>query len=168
MIHDRYNCLWHPLVGQSPIVAAALSATQGLRIQYNSTNFFRNSANPSGLLTAPGTIDQATADRLQQWWAANFQGENSGNVGVVGDDLKFQPLSISAVDAQLIEQLKITAENACTVFHVPGYKLGIGPTPTQSNIESLNLDYYTQGLQVLVEHLEGAGSRPRARTQFDD
>src|SRR5690625_3482029 len=32
IIHDRMNCLYHPLVGMSPIVAAGLAAMQGLSI----------------------------------------------------------------------------------------------------------------------------------------
>ena len=29
IIHDRFNCLFHPLVGLSPITACGLSAQQG-------------------------------------------------------------------------------------------------------------------------------------------
>ena len=65
IIHDRINCLWHPLVGVSPLVACAISATQGRRIQSNSAKFFENMSRPSGMLTAPGIIDEVTADRLR-------------------------------------------------------------------------------------------------------
>src|SRR5690606_29875898 len=41
IIHDRFNCLFHPLVGLSPIFAGGIAAAQGLSIQNNSTNFFR-------------------------------------------------------------------------------------------------------------------------------
>ncbi|WP_416380911.1 hypothetical protein, partial [Klebsiella pneumoniae] len=29
VIHDRFNCLFHPLIGLSPIYAAGLAAMQG-------------------------------------------------------------------------------------------------------------------------------------------
>lgn len=142
MIHDRWNCVFnHPLIGHSPIFAAALAASQAQRIQQNSDAFFRNAARPSGILTTPGSIDQATADRLQDAWAENYSGENSGNVVVVGNDLKFQQLMMTATDAQLIQQLQWSAEQICSVFHVPKYKIGIGEVPVRTSVESLDLEY---------------------------
>src|SRR5690606_20577332 len=42
VIHDRFNCLFHPLVGLSPIFAGGLAAMQGISIQEDSTLFFQN------------------------------------------------------------------------------------------------------------------------------
>jgi hypothetical protein len=68
IIHDRFNCLFHPLVGLSPVFAAGLAATQGLKIQNHSASFFDKGAMPSGMLTAPGRITQDVADRLKADW----------------------------------------------------------------------------------------------------
>lgn len=154
VIHDRFNCLFHPLVGLSPIVACGLTATQGLRIQESATKFYENNAIPAGILTAPGTIDSTTADRLKTDWQANYGGENRGKVAVLGDGLAFSAMTMKAVDAQLIEQLRWTAEVVCSVFHVPPYKLGIGTMPALQNIQALNVEYYTQALQILLESIE--------------
>ena len=108
IIHDRMNCLYHPLVGVSPLFACGLAAMQGLAIQNNSTTFFGNQSRPSGILTAPGHIKKATADRLKENWEANYSGANYGKVAILGDDLKYQPLSVSAADAQMVEQLKMS------------------------------------------------------------
>jgi phage portal protein BeeE len=50
IIHDRMNCLYHPLVGTSPIFACGTAANMGLQIQENSSAFFGNGSNPSGIL----------------------------------------------------------------------------------------------------------------------
>ena len=60
IIRDRYNCIYHPLVGTSPIWAAASSAAQGAAIQQSSAKFFKNASQPGGILTAPGAISGAT------------------------------------------------------------------------------------------------------------
>jgi phage portal protein BeeE len=60
----------------------------------------------------------------------------------------------NAVDSQLIEQMKWTGEDVCTAFHVPPYKIGIGPPPNYNNIEALNQQYYSECLQVLIETIE--------------
>lgn len=154
IIHDVMVPLYHPLVGVSPISACGLAATQGLKIQDNSTRFFANGSKPGGVLTAPGFIKDETAARLKEYWESNFTGENVGKVAVLGDGLKYEAMSVNADDAQLIEQLKWTAENVCTAFHVPPYKIGIGPPPSYANVEALNVEYYSQALQNPIESIE--------------
>lgn len=154
IIHDRMNCLFHPLIGVSPIYANAMAATQGLNIQANSIRLFENNSSPGGILTAPGEIGDSTAERLKADWEENFTGKNFGRVAVLGDGLKFEKMALTAVEGQLIEQLKWTAEVVCSTFHVPPYKLGIGPMPTNNNVQALNLEYYTQALQSPIEAAE--------------
>lgn len=154
IIHDRMNCLYHPLVGLSPIYACGLAATQGLAIQRNSTRLFQNLSRPAGILTAPGAISDTTAARLKTAWQDNFTGDNYGKVAVLGDGLEYKPVTLSPLEAQMIEQLKWTAETVCSVFHVPPFKIGIGTMPAYQNTELLNQIYYADCLQSLIEQFE--------------
>ncbi|MBI3150070.1 MAG: phage portal protein [Betaproteobacteria bacterium] len=176
IIHDRMECLYHPLVGVSPLVASYLPASLGLRIQKNSEAFFKNMSRPSGMLTAPGTIDQVTADRLKKEWKENFSGDKIGNLAVLGDALKYEEMTINAVDAQLVEQLKLSGEQICSSFHVPPYMVGVGPLPTYNNVQALNQQYYSQCLQKLFTAIEDllddglglAASGYRTEFELDD
>jgi HK97 family phage portal protein len=154
IIHDRMNCLYHPLIGTSPIMACGLAAEQGLRIQRDAKKFFGNNSNPGGVLTAPGEISDALAKRMRDEWDKNFTGENAGRIAVLGDGLKFEPMRMSAVDAQVIEQLNMTAAVVCSTFHVPAYMIGVGPAPLNNNVEALGQQYYSQCLQSLIEAME--------------
>jgi HK97 family phage portal protein len=154
IIHDRGPTLFHPLCGVSPIFACASSATQGNRIQANSATFFENMSRPSGMLTADGTIDDATAARLKREWEDNYSGRNLGKIAVGGDGLKYLPFTIPAEQAQLIEQLKWTVEDVARAFGMPLYKIGAAAVPTNNNVEALNQQYYTDCLQVLIEAME--------------
>lgn len=154
IMHDRGVTLYHPLVGVSPIHACAVSATQGNRIQANSAAFFENMSRPSGLLTAPGTIDAVTAERLKKSWETNFTGNNIGKLAVLGDGLKYEAMSINPDDAQLIEQLRWTVEDVARAFGVPLYKINSGPIPTNNNVEALEGQYYSGCLQILLESME--------------
>jgi HK97 family phage portal protein len=172
IIHDRFNCFYHPLVGLSPIFAGGLAATQGLAIQNDSALFFQNGATPGGVLTAPGAIDDDVAGRIKEHWDTNFTGENSGKVAVLGDGLKYDPMKAKAVDAQLIDQLKWSAEVVCSTYHVPPYKIGVGTMPTNNNVQALNVEYYSQCLQVLIEAAElcldeGLDMKDGIGTEFD-
>jgi HK97 family phage portal protein len=154
VIHDVGHPLFHPLVGVSPIYACGVAAVQGLRIQNNSSQFFANGSKPGGVLTAPGAITQATAQRVKEYWDTNFTGDNMGKVAVLGDGLKYEAMSVTSRDSQLIEQLQWTGLDICTAFRVPAYKIGIGPQPSYNNVEALDQAYYSQRLQFDIESIE--------------
>lgn len=154
IIHDRMNCMYHPLVGLSPITANGLAATVGLNIQNQAAWFFGNKGMPGAILTAPGQLNDETAARLKAEWEAKYTGATAGRVAVLGDGLTYQSLPMPGRDTQLIEQLKWSAEVICSTFHVPPYKIGVGQMPTYNNIQSLNVEYYSQCLQSLIEAAE--------------
>lgn len=155
IIHDLMYPMFHPLVGISPVLAAALSAFQRSKIQNQSAKLFANNLMINGVLTAPGTISDATAKRLEEYWNTNYAGEqNAGKIAALGDGLKFEPITTRAIDAQLIEQLNWTGVDICGCFHVPPYKVGLGPAPTYNNVQALNIEYYSTCLQILIESIE--------------
>lgn len=154
IIHDRGITLFHPLVGVSPLYAAAMAATQGNKIQGNSAKFFANMSRPSGMLTAPGTIDQVTADRLKESWEENFGGENIGKLAVLGDNLKYEPMTIPPEQAQLVQQLDWSVQDVARCFGVPLYKINAGAVPTAGNVEALESQYYSGCLQIRIESIE--------------
>ena len=154
IIHDVMTPLYHPLCGVSPLTACGLAAATGLNIQRQSSTFFAHQSQPSGILIAPGRINEEDAKRLKAHWEANYTGDNAGRVAVVGDGLKYEAMSINAVDAQLIEQLKWSAETVCSCFHVPPHKISLGPMPSYNNVEALDQQYYSQCLQALFESIE--------------
>ncbi|MEQ8959505.1 MAG: phage portal protein, partial [Coleofasciculus sp. C2-GNP5-27] len=122
IIHDRMNPIYHPLVGVSPLYAAAGSVTQGLRIQENAVHFFANHSRPGGVLTAPGALEDETIAQLKEQWEANYSGHNSGKVAILADGLKYDSFQRqSAADSQVIEQLGWSSSVVCSVFHVPQY-----------------------------------------------
>lgn len=154
IIHDRMNCLFHPLVGTSPIFACGIAAHVGITIQNNSASFFSKGSSPAGLLVGPGTIDEEDAKELQRRWQEGFSGDNSGKIAVMGEGLTYTPLRMTAVDAQMIQHLKWTQETVCSTFHVPPFKIGVGQLPTYNNAEILNQVYYSDCLQSHIESFE--------------
>lgn len=154
IIHDRMNCFYHPLVGLSPISACALSASHGLSIQQNSKSFFANMSRPSGMLVAPTAIDEETAQTIRQRWNENYSAGNYGKTAVMGNDVKYVPLNLSASDSQLLEQLKLSAEVVCSVFRVPMFKIGLSDLSQGVKAETLNEIYYTDCLQPYIEAIE--------------
>lgn len=169
IIHDRMPGLCHPLIGVSPIAACGLAAAQGLKIQEQSSNFFSAGARPGGILTAPGTVTPEEQRQYQEQWEANYGGDNAGRLAVLGGGLKYEPMNMmSAVDAQLIDQLKLSAEMVCTAFGVPAYKVGVGPAPAYNNVEALDQQYYSQTLQRHIESIEALQDKALGLTEKID
>lgn len=169
IIHDRWNCFYHPLVGLPPIMACSIAAGNGLAIQESSRHFFTNRALPSGILTAPGHIDREKAQALAQAWSDAYSNGKIGKTAVLGDGMSYQQLSVNAVDSQLIEQLRLSAEIVCSAFHMPAFLIGFGSLPAGMKVSDLNELYYSGCLQSLIEAIEALLSNElgEARAEFD-
>nr|WP_236942818.1 phage portal protein [Ewingella americana] len=81
-------------------------------------------------------------------------GANAGKTGLLADGANFMTIAMTAVDAQMVEQLNLTAKIVCSTFHVPLYKVDTATTPTYNNIEALDQGYYSQCLQTHIEAIE--------------
>jgi HK97 family phage portal protein len=149
MFHDRFNCLYHPLVGISPLYAAGIPAMLGLKIQKSSTHFFGNGAMPGGILYVPGVLDQAKADDLKARWDANYGGVNYGSVAILPDGLKFDVVTQPADKSQLSEQWLNASQAIAIAFHVPFYMVG-GPPPPYNNPQAQSVEYLARCLQPLI------------------
>jgi HK97 family phage portal protein len=156
IIHDTMICLFHPLIGVTPLYACGMSALQGQTIQQNSSKFFGNGSNPGGVLTAPGAISDETALRLKNYWDTNFSGANVGKVAVLGDGLKYEAMTVNATDAQLIDQLKWTGQTIASCYHVPYVMIDSSAGIPYANSEPLVALYYAQCLQSLIVQFESA------------
>lgn len=154
VIHDRWNCFYHPLVGLSPVMASMLAAGNGLVIQENSHLFFKNNSRPTGILTVPGHINREQAVEMQQRWDDAFKGSGNAKTAVLGNGMAYQAISVSATDAQLIEQLRLSAEIVCSTFKVHPFLIGFGSLPATMKVSDLNELYYSSCLQTLIEAIE--------------
>jgi HK97 family phage portal protein len=154
IIHDRMNTFFHPLVGVSPLFACTASATLGNWIHKNSQIFFANMSRPSGILTGPHPIDEAQATMIKQRVEEATSGANLGRLLLAGNGLEYQPMTMSAVDAQLIDQLKLSREHVADAFHVPLSKLGGTTQQSARSSAQDDLDYYKKTLQRHIEDIE--------------
>jgi HK97 family phage portal protein len=174
IIHDRMNCLFHPLVGTPPVFASGLASMLGYNAQKTSALLFENASVPGGLLTAPGEISEIEEKRIKEGWELLFSRVNLGRVAVLSGGMKYEKMAMTNVEGQMIEQLKWSAEVVCSVYHVPPYKVGVGVLPTYNNVQALNVEYYSQALQSHIEEMEeltdqalGIGWGEGIGTEFD-
>lgn len=156
IIHDRMECLYHKLVGVSPLFACAATTGLGNSIQSSSQLFFENASQPGGMLSAPGRISNETAERMKAMFEQRFSGPNRGRLFVAGDSLEFKPIAMAADNSQLVEQLQWSVEDVARAFHYPVYKLDNSKLPPYSgnNIQTLQMQYLADCLQKHIESIE--------------
>jgi phage portal protein BeeE len=123
------------------------------------------------VLLAPGPISDETAERLKASMT-EFRDEHSGELLVLGDGLKYEPLALSNEASQLVELLGLTAVDVCRAFGVPGFLIGAAPVPAGLSVEALTSLYYAQTLQTIIEGIEAQldrvlGLPPWLRIEFD-
>lgn len=169
LIHMRWNCLFHDLMGISPLYALSGVVTQAQTIQANSTTFFGKGGRPAGVLIAPTKLDPLSAQRIKAD-AANWK---TGEQLVLENGMKYEPVSTTAVQSQLIEQLGWTEEKICEVFGMPISILNSAKQPPYANAEASQLQYKSECLEVHLTTIangwtEGLELPSYLKIEFDD
>ena len=155
IIHDKHKPLFHPLVGTPPWWSCVDALLLAAHLQRTSAHFQANGAQPGGVITAEGAISPPQAADIKAAWEAGFTGTNAGKVAVLADGLQYTPMTtMSAKDADLVQQLEGVAISVCQAYGVPGYKVNVGEPPKYDNIQALTQQYYGEGLQLHIEKIE--------------
>jgi len=143
------------LTGRSPISVARETAALTIAADKFTGKFYKNGAKLSGILTHPNKLDKATSDRIRQSWQAAHGGESEAfKVAVVEEGMKFEPISMSAHDAQFIEQRRFQLEEMARIFRVPPHIVGDLSRATFSNIEQQGINFVVYSLQPYIKRIE--------------
>jgi HK97 family phage portal protein len=155
VLHVRLHTPRHPLKGESPILAAAPALAMSNAALQQQVQFYINQSRPSFLLTTDVVMKREQAQELRAWWNEQSQSENVGGTPILTAGLKAQPVQTSAVDAQLVETLKMSDEAIALAMRIPLQILGIGGT-TYASTELLMQSWIATGLGFVINHIEEA------------
>ena len=126
--HFRINSL-NGLMGRSPITVCR-EAVEGIKeVESYSTEIFQNIKRPSGLFKFTNTYkDKNAINTFRDSLAKSKQGQSL----VLENGIEYQPLSLSAVDSQYVEQAKFSVEQACRLFALDPIFVSHSGTNSQS------------------------------------
>src|SRR5580765_3861016 len=151
--HVKLHTPRSPLVGDTPLTAAAYAVSANNSINNQQARFFTNMSRPSGTLNTELVLTKKQVDELRALWNEQSTGMNVGGVPILSAGLKWTPLSMSASDAQLIEFYKLSIADIARVLRIPLPLIG-EPESTFANTEVLMQFWIASGLEFLLEHLE--------------
>jgi HK97 family phage portal protein len=146
IIHVRNMSLDGGLRGLSPISCSQDSL--GVAAQRHAALFFRQGTSLRGVLEAPTRLNDEAVKRMAQSWQATYTGsDNAHKIAILEEGVKFNALSISPEDAQLLETQKYSAEQVARIFGMPAWLIGLEvSTGTYSNVEQSQLTVSTRRL----------------------
>ena len=143
--------------GQSPLMAAALSAdTHNAGSTWN-YSLLKNSARPSGLVRFKGGYPGGeTIQRMREYFKSALAGErNAGEIPMLADDAEFVELSKSPRDMDFTNTMKETAKYIASAFGVP-LPLIDNDASTFNNLEQAKERLYTDTVIPLMQEFMGA------------
>ena len=143
-----------PLKGETPITVAANAISANSAITGHQSRFFNNMSRPSGVLATDEKLNREQMVQLREAYEAQSKGDNSGRVPILGYGMKWQPMSLTSQDAQMVEAFSMTVESISRVFRVPLPLINSMVGSTFNNAEAMGAWFLSSGLGFLLEHIE--------------
>lgn len=143
--------------GVSTISQCALAIGSAVAGEEHAASLFENGAMPTGVLQTDESFgdDTEAVNRLREQWNALHAGtKNSGKTAILEYGLKYQALTMTAVDAQLLEQRRLSREQIAAMFRVPLHMLQAAQAMKYTNVEQNNLSFFRDSLMPLAHKLE--------------
>ena len=143
------------LVGFSPIAMMKNSLGTTLAVEKYGSSFFRNGAQPSGVLEHPGVLKDP--QKIRDNWTAVYGGAgNAHRVAVLEEGMAYKPISLPPEDSQFLSTREFGVEEICRIFRVPPHMVQSLKRATFSNIEHQSLDYTIYTLTPWLVRIEQA------------
>jgi HK97 family phage portal protein len=159
VLHLRLHTPDHPLIGVSPVRAAASSIVANGNITNHQARFFERMSRPSGVLSADQTLTASQMLELRKAWEEQSKDMDAGGVPILGSGMKWEPMSITSQDSQLIDAFNMSVMDIARAFRVPLPLVNLYEHASYNNVEQLYAQWLSGGLGFLLEHIERALER---------
>lgn len=143
-------------MGLSPIMQHAETIGMGMSGQKYTSSFFSGNARPAGIVSVKGDLKQEGWDRLKKLWqkAAVALRSQENKTLLLPADLDYQALTVSPVDAQLIDMMKLNRSMIAGIFNVPAHMINDLEKATFSNITSQAIQFVRYTIMPWVANWE--------------
>lgn len=123
-----------PFYGMAPLCAARDSADTILfSDQYNKA-FFKNGAEPGGILTTDQGIDEGAKKAINSAWSKLHQGVRKAHkLAILDNGLKWQSMGTTHKDMDYSELKRMSREDVLTVFNMQPVMVGLHGDSNYSN-----------------------------------
>ncbi len=137
------------LLGVSPIMQNMRLMGSQIASEKYGARFFANNATPSGILTMPATMKVKPEDkpRMRADWEMQQRDGNQHRVNILDQGTTFTPITIPQNEAQFLELMQFNRAQIGSIYRISSHMLGSEVRQTDSNVESMNLQFVTSTLR---------------------
>ena len=143
------------LVGFSPIAMMKNSLGTTMAVEKYGSSFFKNGAQPAGVLQHPNLLKDPEKVR-RQWNEAYGGAGNAHKVAVLEEGMTYKPISLPPEDSQFLSTREFGVEEICRIFRVPPHMVQDLKRATFSNIEHQSIDFVVHTLDPWLVRIEKA------------
>lgn len=118
---------------------------------------FASGLSSSGFLETGQVLNEPDRQRLDEIMAQYQSNASPGKMMILEGGMKYNRLSLSAVDAQLLETISFNIEEMGRLLGMPPILLGhssAGQTMWGTGVESIIQSWYTLGLRAILTRIE--------------
>ncbi len=143
------------LIGFSPIAMMKNALGTAIAVEKYGSSFFKNGAQPSGVLEHPGVLKNP--EKIRQNWSDVYGGSgNAHKVAVLEEGMSYKPISLPPEDSQFLSTRQFGVNEICRIFRVPPHMVQDLSHATFSNIEHQSIDYVVYTLTPWLSRFEQA------------
>ena len=143
------------LVGFSPIAMMKNALGSTLAVEKYGSAFFKNGAQPSGVLEHPGVLKNP--EKIRQNWTDVYGGANNAHkVCVLEEGMSYKAISLPPEDSQFLSTRQFGVEEICRIFRVPPHMVQDLQRATFNNIEHMAIEFVMHTLMPWLIRIEQA------------
>lgn len=143
------------LLGRSRLQRAASVVSVGLAVQEHAAAMFENQATPNGAIQLDQKITAEQRTALRAAVTASHTGAaNARKMMILDQGMKFQPISLSAEDAELLASRRFSTEEVARLFQVPPPLIGDLSHGTFTNSETAGRWFAQHTLSPWIRKIE--------------
>ena len=143
------------LVGFSPIAMMKNALGTTLAVEKYGSAFFKNGAQPAGVLEHPGVLKDPQKIR-DNWMNAYGGAGNAHKVAVLEEGMAYKPISLPPEDSQFLSTREFGVEEICRIFRVPPHMVQDLKRATFNNIEHQSIDFVQHTIMPWLVRIEQA------------
>lgn len=133
------------LIGFSPIAMMKNSLGMNLAVEKYGSAFFKNGAQPSGVLEHPSVLKNP--EKIRENWSDVYGGPNNAHkVAVLEEGMQYKAISLPPEDSQFLSTRQFGVNEICRIFRVPPHMVQDLSHATFSNIEHQSIDFVVHTL----------------------
>lgn len=155
MIHIL-NFSYDGIRGISTLEHARLTLGLATDSEAHAAGFFKGGANLAGVLKVQGSLLPEQKQDLKASWQSAFNASSGtpNGIAVLEGNMDFQPITVSPVDAQLLETRQFNVIDVCRFFGVSPMKCFDLTQANYATVEATQLAFLTDTLSPLLEKIE--------------